>query len=158
MAEWKSLQRAGLPWAEAEMTGTGVRMEAGRGSTLSVNFLWFLQLRVGNWKKEEEADLCTDKGPCHGAGIQLVNVIGKAVRLSGKRKEGSGGRNIRSGQWSRSDPPSLPSKPANKPSLPSHHPQFPFLSHPHPKPLVSSQTYQLLIAPKNVHSLAQDTS
>lgn len=23
--------------------------------------------------------LCTDKSPCHGAGIQLVNVIGKAI-------------------------------------------------------------------------------
>lgn len=52
-----------------------------------LSFLWFLRFRVGFWGKEERADLCTDKSPCHGAGIQLMNVIGKAICLRRKRKE-----------------------------------------------------------------------
>lgn len=56
-----------------------------------LSFLRSLQLRAGTWEREERADLCTDKGPCHGAGVQLVNVIGKAVRLGGERQEAQEG-------------------------------------------------------------------
>lgn len=36
-------------------------------------------------KTDQRTDLCTNKGPRHGAGIQLVDVIGKAVSLSNGR-------------------------------------------------------------------------
>lgn len=49
----------------------------------------------------------------------------------------------------------IPSQSTNQSELPFHHTQFP------PSfsfSLVSSQTYQLLIAPENVHDFAQYTS
>ena len=58
-----------------------------KGSAFSLSSLWFLKLRMGVWKRGKRADLCTDQGPHHGAGIQLVDVIGKAVSLTGMRKE-----------------------------------------------------------------------
>ena len=76
----------GCPGQEQRDEKEGVNMKA-RRDLLSLSFLGCLESRVRIWKKEERAHLCTDKGPCHGAGIQLVNVIGKAIRLSGKRKE-----------------------------------------------------------------------
>lgn len=92
VAEWKSLQRAGLPCAGAERRGGRVQRRGWEGiCSHHLRFLRFLQLRVEIWEEKERADLCTDKGPCHGAGIQLVNVIGKAVRLSRKRNEVKGG-------------------------------------------------------------------
>lgn len=76
--------------------------------------------------EEERADLCTDKGPCHGAGIQLVNVIGKAVRLSGKRKEVKKG--IKHGISGHCLPLHLcPQNLRTSQSLLFHDPQFPFL-------------------------------
>lgn len=62
-------------------------MGGGGVSCHCLSSLWFLKLRVGIWERARRANLCTDQGPCHGAGIQLVNVIGKAVRLTRKRKE-----------------------------------------------------------------------
>lgn len=38
-------------------------------------------------RRKNEADLGTDEGPGHGAGVQLVNVIGETVRLGWGRKE-----------------------------------------------------------------------
>lgn len=47
-------------------------------------------LTKGGALTEQRADLCANKGPCHGAGIQFVNVIGKAVCLSDERKVENG--------------------------------------------------------------------
>lgn len=69
------------------MRGWGSVRRLGEDLLSLLSFLWFLRFRVGFWGKEERADLCTDKSPCHGAGIQLVNVIGKAICLRRKRKE-----------------------------------------------------------------------
>jgi hypothetical protein len=65
-----------------------VSMNVGRGFALAE--LPMIPSVKGGDLGEERTDLCTNKGPCHGAGIQLVNVIGKAIRLSGNRKKREG--------------------------------------------------------------------
>ena len=110
-----------------------------KGSAFSLSSLWFLKLRMGVWKRGKRADLCTDQGPHHGAGIQLVDVIGKAVSLIGMRKEVKEGIKERD----RGHSPTLQaltSEPASKPKPLIPPPSIPLPPpHPHPKPLVASR-------------------